>query len=637
MLKSLPSNIRKHYPPLLGGGICLLLFLALSPTGCFRAFDRGLYDLFLRAKIRCFPRPLNPRIIHVDLNDSAEAALGEELGTRRPFADLLSVLNSLGAKTAFDFVFPSQAAGDGEFARAAGEGVFAAVPVEEQYANFAYDRLGDGERRLLSGRVWHIKEHGEGDIPRARSFVMSNHEISSAAGGLGHIGVTIDSDGVYRRTPLLYRWDDGVIPALSLALAVRELGVKPADIEFYPGRALVLPLGGGEAVSIPVDSSAAVLIPYTQTWEDNRYRIPFDRAARAAGDPGLYAELAPELAGALVMVADTTTGKRDFGITPFQPVYPLSGIHTAVASAILDNYFYREWRTAGFAVLPPLILAAFLLSFVKRDSLFSLAFLALFAALSLWTLAAWFLLRLYPWYGSAAAAVFLFWLSGFAVRLFRRYREQLLLKNALSRYFPRALAERIAAEGKTELVPAYKELTILFSDISGFTRWSAEKEPALVHAFLSEYLESMAAVIFEHGGTVDKYMGDGMLAFFGDPLETADHTGRCVRAAIAMQTKIREMGGRWKEKADIDLKVRMGINRGRVIVGNLGTRRRIEYTVIGAAVNLGQRMESNAPPGGILVTEAARDHAGGGLRFGEKREVLVKGYDAPVAAYEVLF
>jgi adenylate cyclase len=638
MLKSLPSNIKKHYPLLLGGGLCLLMLLALAPSGCFSAIDRGLYDLLLRVKISRFPRPLNPRIIHIDLNDSAEAALGEELDTRRPFADLLRTLNSVDAKTAFDFVFPSRASADGEFARAAGgEGIFALVPVEEKYANFAYDHLEDRERELLSRRLWRIKEYGEGDIPRARSFVMSNYELSASAGGLAHIGVITDTDGVYRRTPLFYRWEDGLIPALSLALAVKELGVNPEDIEFYPGRALVLPLGGGEAISIPVDRSASLLIPYTNTWEDNQYRISFDRAARAAGDRELYAELAPELAGALVMVADTTTGKRDFGITPFQTVYPLSGIHTAVVSAILDDYFYREWGPAGFAVLPLLVLAAFLLSFAKNDGFFSLAFLFLFTGFSLWTLAAWFLLRLYPCYGGGAAAIFLFWLSGFAVRLFRRYREQLLLKTALSRYFPRSLAERIAAERKTELVPAYKELTILFSDICSFTRWSADKEPALVHAFLSEYLENMAALIFEYGGTVDKYMGDGILAFFGDPFDMADHTERCIRAAVAMQGKIGELGEQWAGKGAINLKVRMGINRGRVIVGNLGTRRRIEYTVIGAVVNLAQRMESAAPPGGILVSAEARNNAGGDLRFGAKREVLVKGYDAPLDAYEVVF
>jgi adenylate cyclase len=199
------------------------------------------------------------------------------------------------------------------------------------------------------------------------------------------------------------------------------------------------------------------------------------------------------------------------------------------------------------------------------------------------------------------------------------------------------LAERITAEGKTDLVPVYKELTILFSDIFSFTKWSSDKEPALVHAFLSDYLETLASIIFEYGGTVDKFMGDGMLAFFGDPFDMSDHTGRCIKAAVAMQQNIRDLAAQWAPRADIDLKVRMGINTGRVIVGNLGTKTRIEYTVIGAAVNLGQRMEAAAPVGSILVTAAVQDKVKGDFIFGEKREIQVKGYESPIEAYEVQF
>ncbi|MDR0668653.1 MAG: adenylate/guanylate cyclase domain-containing protein [Treponema sp.] len=651
MLKSLPLSIRQRCPAFFTAALSLIILFFFFASGLCAGIDRALYDLLLTYKIRLFPRPLNPRIIHVDLNDSAEAALGEALDTRRPFVDLLSVLNSLNAKIAFDFVFPSRSSADGDFAAAARKGsIFALVPVEEKYGNFAYDRLGSRERELLSRHVWHIKEYGNGTIPRARTFFMSNYDISSAASQLGHIAVSNDSDGVYRRTPLLYRWEDGVIPAVSLAMVVQELNINPDNIEFYPGKALILPLGGDEAIRVPVDKSASLIIPYTESWDANRYRVSFDRVIRAAGDQELYTVLAPELSGSIVMAADTTTAKRDFGIAPFATVYPLSGIHTALISGMLDEYFYGDLISgAKIMVLCLVVILSVLLSVLKNDAFFSAGFLLLSTLFSAWTLAAWFLLRIVPWYGTAATGIFLFWLSGFIVRLFRRYREQLLLKTALSRYFPRSLAQRIVAEGKTELVPAYKELTILFSDISGFTTWSSDKEPGLVHGFLSDYLETMAAIVFEHGGTVDKFMGDGILAFFGDPFDMADHAWRCVNAAVAMQRKIRELAELWKTRANIDLKVRMGINRGRVIVGNLGSRTRIEYTVIGAAVNLAQRMESGAPAGGILVTSAvraavraavqgvARNRTGDDFTFSGKREVLVKGYQKPIEAYEVIF
>jgi len=114
-----------------------------------------------------------------------------------------------------------------------------------------------------------------------------------------------------------------------------------------------------------------------------------------------------------------------------------------------------------------------------------------------------------------------------------------------------------------------------------------------------------------------------------------DHCERCIRAAIAMQKKITELAEKWKRIVDINLKVRIGINTGNVIVGNLGSRTRIEYTVIGAAVNLAQRMESSATPGGILVTAAVWEKAKDLFSFGEKRVVAVKGYDENIEAYEV--
>jgi adenylate cyclase len=619
----------------------LVMGFLLLAGGVFRKLDLSLYDTLLALRVRHFPLALNAQIIHADLNDSSEFSLGGDLESRKAFADFLSVLASCNARVTFDFIFRSPALMDREFAEAARQAglcIMAAAPVEEEYANFAYDSLSPEEKALLNANVWHIKEMGENTIPRAKTFILSEYEISSAATALAHIGVIPDHDGIYRRTPLFYRWGDGLVPAISLAVAVWEMGINPEEIEFYPGRALVLPLPGEAPVRIPVDESCSALIPFTTVWADNKYRVSFDLIAKAAENSEIYSGLFSELSNAMIMAADTTTGKRDFGITPAETIYPLSGIHTAVLSGIIEEYFYREWPFyARAAALIILIVMSFLLLRIKEDRRYSFICLTLFLAFTAWTVPAWFFLRISPWYAACAGFLFLFWFSNFAYRLFRRYREQLLLQHALSRYFPRSLAERITTEGRTELVPAYKELTILFSDIAGFTKWSSDKDPDLVHAFLSDYLETMAGIIFEHGGTVDKFMGDGILAFFGDPFDMPDHTRRAVDAAVAMQKKIRELAASWALKAAIDLKVRIGINTGWVIVGNLGTKTRIEYTVIGADVNLGQRMEANAPPGGILVTAAVKEKVKDKFSFSQAREIQVKGYEKPVKTYEVAF
>jgi len=145
----------------------------------------------------------------------------------------------------------------------------------------------------------------------------------------------------------------------------------------------------------------------------------------------------------------------------------------------------------------------------------------------------------------------------------------------------------------------------------------------------------MAEIIFAHGGTVDKFMGDGILAFFGDPFDMPNHTEQCVLSAIAMQKKARLLAEKWKDLVKIDLNIRIGINTGKVIVGNLGSKTRIEYTVIGAVVNQAQRMESNAPLGGILVTSDVKEKVKDKFNFPEKKEITVKGYEDKIEAYIV--
>jgi adenylate cyclase len=340
----------------------------------------------------------------------------------------------------------------------------------------------------------------------------------------------------------------------------------------------------------------------------------------------------------IALIAEISAEQNDFGPTSFERLFPLSGTHAAIISGILNGLEKRAFigiASAHYKIIALLLLlvCAFLICGAKKDVRFHLGFLIVLLIFSAVTFIRWKNEAMYPWYSLPVTMLLLFWAGSFLLRLAGRYQEQLLLRNALSRYFPKALSERIMHERKTELIPDYKDLTILFSDISGFTKWSSDKSPELVHSFLNDYLETMAGILFDHGGTVDKFMGDGILAFFGDPFEMPDHTERCLKAAIAMQKEIKQFSEKWKPHTGLDLKVRVGINTGKVIVGNLGSKTRIEYTVIGADVNLAQRMESNAPVGGILVTKAVWEKLKDKFAFTEKRDVTVKGYAETIEAY----
>lgn len=627
-----------HHCFLLSGSVFLLITL-LGFAGGFDGMEKNLYDLLLSSRIIFSPLPMSPRIVPVDLNDRAERNLGERVDTREAFVQVFKLLGDGGVCGGLDFLFagtkkPLVDRAMAESVRGMENLVLAIVPLDAERSNFSGNPLDDKDTAVLHRHLWHPILRHSGEIPSAVTFLMPNRALAENASVLGHIGVESDHDGVYRKTLLFYRWEDGYIPSFSLALASVYLGIDPNTVIIDAGKEVVLPLKDGRIIHIPVDKFGALWIPYPSNWKSGWKRIPMDTIANAIQDENSEYEMINALSGALLVIADTTTTKKDFGVTPFESLYPLSGIHASVINGILTNtFFYPLPRFLKVLILLFLFILSLYALIQKREEFFHLLFCGYGILLSLLIIVLWFYFSILPFFVIPFTALFVTWGTAFAIRLFRAHEQKMLFENALLRYFPRALAVRVLAEKKTDLTPVDKELSILFADIAGFTRWSADKSPESVHEFLSDYLESMATIIYDHGGTVDKFIGDGILAFFGDPFEQPDHAERAFRAALAMQEKVIELRKKWQPIEGIDLKIRIGINAGNVIVGNLGTRARIEYTVIGAAVNLASRMESNAPIGGILVTSTARDLAGDKFEVSVPCEILAKGYEKPVQAF----
>ena len=647
-------SIKKLSSSLFCLGITLILLLALWIGGFFSYFDTTVYDFLLRVKINSNPQALNPQIIPIDLNDKSEMTLGERLDDRSAFGDLFSVLQYCSAQVALDFIYRGEREQDTAMLEAAAAMktiIIAVIPVPEGRENVSYRELTSQQAELLRRHLWRPKVFGAGKVPRAGTFIMPFSELGERATQLAHISVDPDADGIFRRTPLFYAWDDGLIPAISLAAALRELGVDGNDIEVHYGKEVRIPIGPDENISIPIDSSGMVVVPFRGKWVDTTHRHSFDKLANAWFDKNELNEIRSDILRSLCFVADTTFEKKDLGPVPAEKVYPLSGLHTWVISSILDaslgedtffheaSYLYRNICIILFAVL------FLFIGLIDKDTIFNASAAFFFLGFTGLTLYFWFSRRIIPWYTLGALEILFTWLFGFIYRFLTQRRRQ----STLERYVPRSVAQKVVSGQRISLVPMKKNLTIMFTDIKEFTTWSSDKESQEVHDFLNEYLESMADILFAHGGTVDKFMGDGILAFFGDPVELPNHAEQAIKSAMAMQRKIAALREEWKPRVGIDLKVRMGINTGKVIVGDLGTKRRIEYTVIGSAVNMAQRMEGSATPGGILVTEYTRDSlensplstdspfSRGDFTFSKKKEVMVKGYDKPVAAYEIIF
>ncbi|MCK9169583.1 MAG: adenylate/guanylate cyclase domain-containing protein [Treponema sp.] len=620
--------------------VCLFMCgVLLSFTGIWSAADRSVYDILLRIKCRVDPVELTPRIVSVDLTDSAERSLGDAVDNRTAFADALEVMKKAGISGCFDFLFAGSRdpAGDRRLAQTASAVpgfVVVTVPLSQKETGISNTALTAEENAVLEKNLWHPVIVHAGAVPSAAAFLLPYPDLAARVPHLAHAGLLPDSDGVERRVPLLYRWNDGYMPSVPLVLAAQALDADIKHSILDAGREFIMPLKNGKNIHIPVDINGCMYIPYAGLWKNGLRRIPLDTFAAAAHDDTVYEQLYDMLDGAVLCISDLTTAKKDFGITPLEPVYPLSGVHTTVLNAILTQSFFRS-GPVWLRILTSLLLTCGVLFAVvrKKDVWFHGVCGIMFMLFTGETLVLWFCSGIVPSFCGLCAALAVFWLSAWLFRLAAAYRERMLMENALSRYFPRALAARVLKEGKTDLVPAKKELTMLFSDIAGFTHWSSDKAPETVHAFLTDYLTSIAEIVFAHGGTVDKFIGDGMLAFFGDPFEQPDHAERAVEAAVDMQKKIRLLAAKWKPLVGIDLKVRIGINTGDVIAGNLGTDVRIDYTVIGAAVNLASRMESNAPAGGILIAENTHKKVHDKFLFTGPELVTAKGYEQPVQAY----
>jgi adenylate cyclase len=215
-------------------------------------------------------------------------------------------------------------------------------------------------------------------------------------------------------------------------------------------------------------------------------------------------------------------------------------------------------------------------------------------------------------------------------------QEKQSLQRSFEAYFPPTVVKRIMAN--PELITQRgqkKELTILFSDIKSFTTYSSTMTPDEIQKALNEYFEAMVEIVFKFEGTVDKFIGDGLMVFFGDPEDQPDHAIRCVRAAIEMQRKTRALRAQWEHEGRFPLQIRIGINSGPVVVGNMGSARRLSYTVLGSDVNLAQRLESNAPVGGILISQRTYELINGVIPANPLEPIKVKGLDVPIVVYEV--
>jgi adenylate cyclase len=625
-----------------------MLFLA-SP-GVFETWKLQTNDSLFRLRYRIFgKRPTFPSIVHVDFDDESARTMDVSMDDKVLYTKIIDLLSEAYVRAvAFDMVFlrgdseeNDEALVDATFES---NNIYFPIILKPKSAGESDSASDSAEAygRLLSRILWRPSVLRQAQEIRADVAFSTFPDLAEAARGIGHITCYPDRDGVFRRFPLLIRVGDGYVPSLSFRMACDYLGVSPGEMKVAFGQDITLPRaqlpdGREKDTVIPIDSQGRIIINFAGPWSDSFFHYPVSKLLQAEEDRELLDSLTDEIEENLVVVSDVSTGGRDIGPVPLENLYPLSGLHVNIINSIIKEDFVDELTPAQELLISFALIALLSAGAYKfRGMGFT------FSALLLLVLYLFFAALLFFYRGilsNVVAPSFAVLLSIVAVNVYKyllEEKEKAFIRAKFENYFaPELLSKILKTPGMLDAVEQ-KELSILFSDISGFTAWSSVQKPEYIRQTLNQYFEEMARIVFKYGGTIDKYMGDGMMVFFGDPLTQEDHALRAVKSAVEMQLKTRELRRMWETEGGMPIRIRVGINTGEVVVGNMGSSRRLDYTTIGANVNLAQRLESGAPVGGILITKTVCDKVKDEIEVRASGTIEAKGFSEPVEVFEVV-
>lgn len=613
--------------------------------GVFRSWDRQTVDrLFvLRESLR--PSRYDTAIVHIDIDNSSIKKLSYYF-PRRLHADLLDATRRMGfSAMLYDIIFAQRlnTVDDTlllEASRTFGNGYYP-VAFELKDAQIPM-KMEREESRFLDSTAWTLRAANDGGFFHTGATLLTWPELANTSRGVGYISVQADPDGVFRRVPLVVRYKEQYYPSMVFRMACDLLKVTPENIIVDGGHSITLRSatlrdGSTQDVVIPIDEHGNMVINWIGPWERMKH-LSFATLLEAAADQDEVDMIAEQFPNSIAFLGDVSTGISDIGPIPFEQSFPLVGLHANTLNTILTGQFLKEMPQWQFLLLSAGLIVAMVLFAFLFPSVAYTASSALLLLVYLGSAAAAFIEGAFIMpFILPAMSIVLSTGSVLTYRYITEEKEKEQLRKRFESYFPPAVVKQMLEDPESMTTkPQSREITIMFSDIKSFTTHSSTMTPEDISSSLSEYFEAMTSIVFKYEGTVDKFIGDGLMVFYGAPETQPDHAMRCVKAAIEMQQKCRELKEQWEAKGKFGLQIRIGINTGRVIVGDLGSERRKEYTVIGSDVNLAQRLESNAPVAGILVSDATFRQLDATIRTAPREPILVKGLSTPIAVHEVL-
>ena len=455
--------------------------------------------------------------------------------------------------------------------------------------------------------------------------------LAEATDAAGYFNMIPDKDGVVRSMPLTIQCGKDVYSPLSIQSVWNYLGRPPLVVQVGGYGIEGLRMG---SLMIPTDENGDMLINYLgpqKTFPD--YSIT--DILQGNVPEGTFKDR-------IVLVGATATGLYDMRHTPFETVYPGLEIHATVINNILEKTFIHKPKWARIFDAMAIVLFAFLIGIlIPRLSAIKgvvvtcgLFVLYIFVTQWLFTYALLWVNMVYPLLG-----LVLIYTSLTLYRYLTEERERKKIRGAFSHYVsPAVVNEVLKNPDKLKLGGDMKELTVLFSDIRGFTTISEGLNPEQVHRLINEYLTAMTNIVFKNGGTLDKYMGDAVMAIYGAPVDQPDHAQKACATALEMMQGLKALNADWSREGKPVLDIGIGINTGMMMVGNMGSDQRFEYTVLGDAVNLGSRLEGANKNylTHILISEFTYEKVKDEFLCMEIDSVRLKGKTTPVRIYQLV-
>jgi adenylate cyclase len=655
-------------------GLVITLFFAghaaqIYRVGLIDQLDNIIYDARLRLTM---PRKADPRVVILDIDEKSLGEVGRWPWSRNLMARLMDKLFDQYkiAIVGFDVVWAERDTSSGmEVLDGLAHKELKDVPDFQGAYKHVRERLDfDGQfaaairnRPVVLGYYLNSEDQAvkvnalpEPVLPKGtfagRSIAFANWKghtgnlpaYQSNASAAGHFNSLPDDDGVSRRVPILLQYNDVYYEPLSLAmvrtLISLETGV-PTKVEpvFPPQQASAGSYGGLEWIKvgpfdIPVDYEATALIPYYGPEGTFQYLSLTDV---------LHDRIKPEqLKGKIVIIGTTAPGLKDLRSTPVGKVYPGVEIHANMIAGIINHALKQKPAYMLGAEIVLLLFGGIALSFLIPMLSAAWATLAAFLGLVLITgidFAVWSEAGMVlPLATSILMTSFLYTMN-MAYGYFVESRSKRKFTELFGQYVPPELVDRMAADPeKYTMEPKAAELTILFSDVRGFTSISEALKPEELREFINEYLTDMSRIIrSRHHGTLDKYIGDAIMAFWGAPVEDPQHARNGVLAGLEMQRECKVLNEKFTARGWPALKIGVGLNSGNVRVGDMGSQVRRAYTVMGDPVNVASRLEARTKyyGVGVMVGEATRN-AVPDVVFREVDRIKVKGKDEALTIYE---